>query len=89
MSDPDSGLMPVGLSTPWDPSMLVLLLIVVLGALVIVAVAVMNRHGGPTGRATSTPTSTDPTADPAQIALQQPPAPSTLPEPTAEQALRD
>lgn len=85
MSDPDSGLMPVGLSTPWDPSMLVLLLIFVLGALVIVAVAVMNRHSGPTGQVTPT----DPLADPVQIGLQQPPAPSTLPEPTAEQALRD
>jgi len=89
MSDPDSGLMPVGLSTPWDPSMLVLLLIFVLGALVIVAVAVMNRHSGPTGRATPMPTSTDPTADPALIALQQPPVPSALPDPTADQAFRD
>lgn len=85
MSDPDSGLMPVGLSTPWDPSMLALLLIFVLGALVIVAVAVMNRHSGPTGQVTPT----DPLADPVQIGLQQPPAPSTLAEPTAEQALRD
>ncbi|GAA1325439.1 hypothetical protein GCM10009592_09950 [Brachybacterium rhamnosum] len=85
MSDPDSGLMPVGLSTPWDPSMLVLLLIFVLGALVIVAVAVMNRHGGPTRQVMPT----DPTPDPALIAHQQPPAPSTLPEPAPEQALRD
>ncbi|UVY84661.1 hypothetical protein NLU66_03420 [Brachybacterium sp. NBEC-018] len=85
MSDPDSGLMPVGLSTPWDPSMLVMLLIFVLGALVIVAVAVMNRHSGPTGQVTPT----DPTADPALIALQQPPAPNALPEPTPDQALRD
>lgn len=85
MSDPDSGLMPVGLSTPWDPSMLVLLLILVLGALVIVAVAVMNRHSGPTGQVTPT----DPSTDPALIALQQPPAPKALPEPAPDQALRD
>jgi len=85
MSDPDSGLKPVGLSTPWDPSMLVLLLIFVLGALVIVAVAVMNRHSGPTGQVTPT----DPLTDPVQIALQQPPAPSTLAEPAPDQALRD